>query len=42
MLNNMRMNFGNRWEIVCLLRRLAEGMWPWKLEQIYADTKETS
>ena len=35
--NNIRTTFGNRWEIVCLLHRMTEGIWPCKMHQIHAD-----
>ena len=36
---NFRTNLKNRSEIVCLLHRLEEGIWPYKVDHINADTK---
>ena len=37
--SNVRAHFGCRWGILCVLYRLAEGIWPCKLDQINADPK---
>jgi hypothetical protein len=37
--NIIRTNFGHGRRIVCLLHRVAEGIWPCKLDQINADPK---
>lgn len=37
--NNVRMKCGQRRGSVCLLHRLAEGIWHCKLDQINADPK---
>jgi hypothetical protein len=37
--SNVRAHFGCRWGILCMLYRLAEGIWPCKLDQINADPK---
>ena len=36
---NIRMNFGHRRKIVCLLHKLAEGIWQCKQDQINTDPK---
>jgi len=38
--NNSKTNFGDRWRTVHLRHRLAEGIWPCKLDQINTDPKE--
>jgi len=37
--NGSRTNFGGRCGTVCLLHRLADGIWPSQLDQISADSK---
>jgi len=37
--NLIRTNLGDKWGTMCLLHRLAAGVWPSQLEQINADPK---
>ena len=37
--NNIRRTFRSRWKIVCLLHRLADGIWPCKVDKSNANPK---